>query len=132
MAENKNNNLQNTCFLLDTDVLINHLNKKRDMLNKLTEKENINISISVLSKFELFCGIDSPKDKCMAEDVIRYFKVYPVNELIVDRASEIAKLNNLAAGPIDIFIAATCIENNLTLVTENKKHFKDIPGLEMY
>ncbi|OGF50384.1 MAG: hypothetical protein A2231_02500 [Candidatus Firestonebacteria bacterium RIFOXYA2_FULL_40_8] len=132
MKENAKYGIEKTKYLLDTDVLINHLSKKRDTLNKLSEKENISISLSVLNKFELFRGIDDIKDKDTADDVIRYFDVYPVSELIADRASELAKLKNIPAGPVDILIAATCIENNLILVTENIKHFKNIPGLVIY
>lgn len=132
MAEHVKHNIEKTKYLVDTDVLINHLNRKRDTLNRLSEKENIVICISVLNKFELFRGIDNVKDKDSADNLVEYFDVYPVNELIAERASKIAKINNLPAGPIDILIAATCIENNLTLVTENRKHFKDIPGLVIY
>ena len=32
----------------------------------------------------------------------------------------------------DIFIAATCIENNLPIVTLNKKHFERIAGLDIF
>ena len=33
---------------------------------------------------------------------------------------------------IDLFIAATAISNNLTVVTNNKKYFRRIPKLKLY
>ena len=32
---------------------------------------------------------------------------------------------------MDLFIAATAIYNDLTLVTNNKKHFEDVPNLKL-
>ena len=32
---------------------------------------------------------------------------------------------------MDIMIAATCISNNLILITSNKKHFQRVKGLEV-
>ena len=31
---------------------------------------------------------------------------------------------------LDLIIASICISNNLILITRNKKHFENIPGLE--
>ncbi len=36
---------------------------------------------------------------------------------------------HLTTGELDILIAAFCLENNCTLVTNNTKHFRDIDGL---
>jgi predicted nucleic acid-binding protein len=35
-------------------------------------------------------------------------------------------------GDLDILIAATCLEHNLTLLTRNLKEFQHIPHLKLY
>ncbi len=35
-------------------------------------------------------------------------------------------------GDLDILIAATCLEHNLTLLTRNLKDFQQIPNLKLY
>jgi predicted nucleic acid-binding protein len=35
-------------------------------------------------------------------------------------------------GDMDILIAATCLEHDLTLLTRNRKDFQKIPSLKLY
>jgi predicted nucleic acid-binding protein len=35
-------------------------------------------------------------------------------------------------GDLDILIAATCLEHNLTLLTRNLKDFQKIPSIKLY
>ena len=35
-------------------------------------------------------------------------------------------------GDMDLLIASTAIENDLTLVTRNQRHFDRVPGLDLY
>jgi len=61
------------------------------------------------------------------------FETIPLSENIGHRAAiyieEYSMQNGLRAG--DAIIAATAIENRLTLVTSNQKHYKIIPDLEL-
>jgi predicted nucleic acid-binding protein len=130
--EQVKNGADKTKYLIDTDVMINHLRKRRDTLIKLSDKKDIILSTSVLNKFELFCGINNAMDKENVEDLIRYFDICDVTEQIADKAAQIAQIKNISAGPLDILIAATCIINKLILVTHNIKHFKSIPDIKVY
>ncbi|MFH1825493.1 MAG: PIN domain-containing protein [Candidatus Firestonebacteria bacterium] len=125
--------IERTKYLIDTDVLINHINKKKDTLIKLSERENIILSLSVLNKFELYRGARTIKDKDIINDIVRFFDVIIVDDQIAEKAAELSQLGNLySLGIMDLIIAATCILHNLILVTENKKHFKLIPEIEIY
>jgi hypothetical protein len=61
------------------------------------------------------------------------FGILPLTENIGHRAAiyieQYSLFNGLRAG--DAIIAATAIENNIPLITGNKKHFKAIAGLEL-
>ncbi len=120
-------------YLIDSDVLINHIHKKRDTLVKLIEKDNIEVSASVLNKIELYRGARNEKDKVIIDDLLRYFFIYEVEELIADKVYELCSINKLGSlGPMDLMIAATCLVNNLVLVTHNLKHFSPVPELKIY
>lgn len=120
-------------FLLDTDVLINHINKKSDVLLKLSEKKNKLFCISIITEYELYDGARTDKDRAIVKNAIRYFERYIIDQSIMDRAIELNGMGNLRdLGMGDLIIAATCKLHKLILVTENKKHFKTIPEIEIH
>ena len=120
-------------YLIYSDVLINHIHKRRDTLVKLIEKDNITVSSSVLNKIELYRGARNEKDKTIIDDLMRYFYIYEVDELVADKVYELCALNKLGSlGPMDLMIAATCLVNNLVLVTHNLKHFSLVPDIKIY
>ena len=59
----------------------------------------------------------------------------PLNESVAIKAAQLyhrLKRENKLIDFRDIFIAATCIANNLPLATLNQKHFQRIEDLELY
>jgi predicted nucleic acid-binding protein len=66
-------------------------------------------------------------------DLILY-AVLEVDEAIAWQASRLARTLSAAGQPIadnDLWIAATALEFGLPLVSNNKKHFARIPGLDL-
>lgn len=58
--------------------------------------------------------------------LLEIINIIPLNRNIYNKASEIyAELRNkgFPSGEFDILIAATALENDMTLVTNNTKHF---------
>jgi tRNA(fMet)-specific endonuclease VapC len=62
------------------------------------------------------------------------FSILPFTEDVAKQAAiiyhQLKKKNQLIEFR-DIFIAATCIVNNIPLVTANRKHFDRIEGLQL-
>jgi predicted nucleic acid-binding protein len=61
--------------------------------------------------------------------------IYGLNQEIAQKFGQIrAKLKRKGQiiDDLDILIAATCLANNLVLITENQKHFKRIEELEIW
>jgi predicted nucleic acid-binding protein len=119
--------------LFDTDVLIRvqRGNKKAARLVEATQQRNI----SALTYMEL---LQCPQSKDMQKIVKSFFAdfdfhILPLTENIGHRAAIYIEQYSLATGlrAGDALIAATAVENNLPLITGNKKHFKGIAGLDL-
>ncbi len=124
-------------FLIDTDVLIDHLRKKRNALNFLSKEieEGSMLFVSVISRVEIFAGMRRGEE----DAVISLFDLITpieVDVTIADKAGEylkkFSKSHALNIG--DAIIAATTSEMTLKLITKNVKHYpmKDIEVVRPY
>jgi tRNA(fMet)-specific endonuclease VapC len=94
-------------------------------------------TFSIITRFEILRGLKARN----ANSQIKAFnlvclqnEVLGLNDQIVVRAAEIyANLHQtgLLIGDADILIAATALENNLPLVTNNERHFNRIANLQV-
>ena len=125
-------------YLIDTDIIIFALRGDKTVLAKFEENKNIPISISLITYAELVFGAKRSGNvqKNMLK-VNRIREIYPVEELnigIMELFADI-KANMYSKAmrieDMDLFIAATAIYNDLTLVTNKTKHFKNIPLLKL-
>ena len=124
-------------YLLDTDVVIDHLRKKKILK---TEMLNAGAVISIITLAELIYGVyksDSPSESFLKlEKALKLLnlKVENINELIVSKFAKIKadlEKSGQRLEDFDLLIAATALVNNLTLVTKNLSHFKRIKNLKL-
>ena len=125
-------------YLIDTDIIIFALRGDKTVLAKFDENKNIPISISMITYAELVFGAKrSQNERTNMLKVNRIREIYPVEELNIGIMELFADIKaNMYSKAIriedmDLFIAATAIYNDLTLVTNNTKHFKNIPLLKL-
>ena len=125
-------------YLIDTDIIIFALRGDKTVLAKFEENKNIPISISMITYAELVFGAKrSQNERTNMLKVNRIREIYPVEELnigIMELFADIkAKMysKTMRIEDMDLFIAATAIYNDLTLVTNNTKHFGNIPLLKL-
>jgi len=131
-------------YLLDTNALSATRNPARQpqcVLNCLSQLRISNTYVSVISIYEIRMGIEMQKGKNspFAEILEKWLqnvvlKKYHDRTLKID--SKVAQQSGMLAAqitkaPADIFIAATALINNLTLVTRNVKDFQHIKGLRL-
>ncbi|UTD01649.1 PIN domain-containing protein [Treponema socranskii subsp. buccale] len=125
-------------YLIDTDIIIFALRGDKTVLAKFEENKNIPISISLITYAELVFGAKrSQNERTNMLKVNRIREIYPVEELNIGimelfadiKANMYSKAMRIEG--MDLFIAATAIYNDLTLVTNNTKHFKNIPLLKL-
>lgn len=118
-------------MLFDTDVLIwvqRGNTKAARIIDRDPERK-----ISILSYMELMQCPSSREMQKITKDFLKEFnfEILPITENIGHRAAIYVEEHSLTTGMRagDAIIAATAVENNLSLTTGNKKHFKDIKGL---
>src|ERR1022692_4613730 len=117
-------------YLLDSDVLIDVSRGKqpaREYLDALPE----GWAISRVSALELIVGARDNRDLTAIDAFLSAFVVVPLRESTGTRAllKRYAKSHGLHV--FDSLVAATAIEEGLTLVTRNRRHFSMIEGLSL-
>ena len=124
-------------FLIDSDILIDHLRKEKNALHFLeTEIENDSLLfVSVISRVEIYAGIRKGEED-IVKSLFEMLTPVDVNVMIGEKEGEylqkFSKSHTLNIG--DSLIAATAREMKLRLVTRNVKHYpmKDIEILKPY
>lgn len=124
-------------YLIDTDWAVDYLkgvNKKVEFL-----QEQDDLYISAISVGELIEGIEDSERKeerrKALEDFLSGVKILAVTKEI---AVEFGKIRNKlrkkgeTIGDIDTIIGATAKTNNLTVLTDNHRHFNKIENIEVY
>lgn len=117
--------------LIDTNIIIDALRNKdkpKDYLRTQTT-----LICSIITAAELIRGSRNKEEQVRIEKVIKDFEVIPLSSTLGEKMLGLTKNYSLSHGleiP-DALIAATAIEENLTLVTSNTKHFSFIKGLKL-
>ena len=128
-------------YCLDTnavsDILGNKYNVEANMQKVLAVKKN-NIAICLIVHYEILRGLKIFNSKNKLANFMRMYNnaaiiKFPFDYKVAEKAAEI--YDQLHKGhqieDNDIFIAATAIVNNCTLVTANDKHFARIAILKV-
>jgi len=118
---------------LDTNIVIDLLNNKHTVISVLNNYQNIYLPVTVCGEL-LFGAKNSNKSqeneqKCL--DFIRGCSLLNINELVAEEYAKTRKSLKTKGRPIpenDIWIAATCIVNNIPLLTFDSdfKHVDDL------
>ena len=125
-------------YLIDTDTIIFALRGDSNVLAKFEENKNLPISISLITYAELVFGAKRSQNEQKNMIKVNHIRdIYPIEELnegVMEVFADIkAKMfdKGIRIEDMDLLIAATAIYNELTLVTNNTKHFEDVPNLKI-
>ena len=124
-------------YLIDTDIIIFALRGDKTVLAKFEENKTIPISISMITYAELVFGAKRSQNEQKNMIRVNHIReIYPIEELNVGVMEVFADIKTkmyakaIRIEDMDLFIAATAMYNDLTLLTNNTKHFENIPGLK--
>ena len=129
-------------FLLDTNIcsyLISNAEPySQNILGHLTRYGKKDIFISSITVAEMFYGIENSTQKELNLKLMGDFiSNFGVLDFTSKNAASYGKIRlemknkNRRIGDMDMLIAAVALSNDLVLVTNNEKDFKDISGLRM-
>ena len=125
-------------YLIDTDTIIFALRGDKNVLAKFEENKNLPISISMITYAELIFGAkrsqNEQKNMIKVNHIRDIYAIEDVNEGVMEVFADVkAKMfeKGIRIEDMDLLIAATAIYNELTLVTNNTKHFENIPNLKL-
>lgn len=126
-------------LLLDTETLSFFLRSQPKVMSNANDylKFHKGFTYSIITGFEILRGLmvkNAQKQVTNFGLICLQSKEINLSTEIIDRASEIYgdlyKRGQLI-GDADILIAATALENKLTIVTNNENHFNRIAGLKI-
>ncbi len=126
-------------FLLDTNICI-YIHRRRPVkvLERFKELEPGDAVISVITWGELLFGAEKSMHRKKVLQLLEEFKslipVLPMSESTGETYGEIRAYLEKIGKPIgnnDLWIAAHARTEALTIVTNNEREFKRIPGLQV-
>lgn len=128
----------NLAYLLDTDWVIHYLNGRSDIVEKVDGLRHEGLALSVISLAELYEGVyhsTNPEGNERAlHDFLADADIIGVDEAICKmfgRERGRLRKQGKTVGDFDLLIAATCVHNGFTLLTNNRRHFEQVEGLAM-
>ena len=125
-------------YLVDTDWAIDHLHRVSRVVLRLEELASEGLGLSIITLAELYDGVLGSSNPQRDEQTLRTFlsavEVVHLDESICRIfAEERGRLR--AAGTLisdfDLLIGATAIRHDLTLLTNNRRHFERLANLSV-
>lgn len=124
-------------YLLDTNICIYYFKGLYNLDKKFSAVGLQNISISEITLAELKFGAERSELKVKNRKIIDQFaartRIIPIYNALDIYAREKARLRS-EGKPVDDFdllIGASAISNDLTLVTRNTKHFRNLTSIKL-
>jgi tRNA(fMet)-specific endonuclease VapC len=126
-------------YLVDTDWVVDYLNdapvvtdRVRDLIRRRV------LALSIVSLAELYEGVFFSTQPSRSQLALRRFvrgvRVLPIDEQTAKRFGQergrLRKMRRLV-GDLDLLIAASALRHNLTLLTNNRRHFERVHGLKI-
>ncbi len=126
--------------ILDTNVCIDVLRGRKKVVDQLATCRPKDCYISVVTEFELFQGADRAPDEHREDErtkVLRFVSSLQILPFDSNCARIAARLNagllnqGTPVSITDVFIAATGLRQQWTVVTNNTKDFRRFDGLTL-
>ncbi len=134
--------MTNKRYLLDTNILIDFLKEIPSVVEKILQVGTDQCCISVISLHELYFGAQLAREKKQEyyyqeleriNTLLEYFTVLNLKT----HGEEYARIKyalrkkGKPVDELDMLIAAHAVSEGLTVVTDNIKHFKDMPDVKV-
>lgn len=122
-------------YLLDTNACLDFLLARNAAIVPRIERAFGKLSISAITTAELRVGnrasADPVKDARNVDTFLTVVSVAPFDSVAADIYGQVARTIGVQRSSFDRLIAAHALALDLTLVTNNERHFADVPGLRV-
>jgi tRNA(fMet)-specific endonuclease VapC len=125
-------------YLVDTDWAIHWLHSNERVQNRLEELRGQGLAISAVSLAEMWEGVHYSRDPQESErqlhDFLRRVSLVGIDaETCNSLGKERGRLRALGKriGDFDLMVGVTARQHDLTLLTNNRRHFENIEGLRI-
>jgi tRNA(fMet)-specific endonuclease VapC len=124
-------------YLLDTNICIHFLRGKFGMIDKFQDIGTQNFAISEVTFAELVFGAENSTNPKKNLELIEVFTnqilILPIFNAIYIYGKEKARLRSkgLMISDFDLLIGCTAVDKDLIMVTENRKEFERISGIQL-
>ena len=123
-------------YIIDSDTLISLVQGQHGVQQKMVHIGLSQCKVSEISLAELYVGAykrNDIKGMGQANYIAQTFEIIPISSHLEDYAKLRAGLErqDCKLDSMDLFIAASALAEDLTLVTHNTKHFSRVPGLKL-
>lgn len=125
-------------YLVDTDWVIHYLNGNPNIVGKLLELRDHGLALSVVSLAELYEGVyfsvDPERNEHALHNFLRGVTVVDVDEeicKIFGKQRGRLRAGGRIIGDFDLLIGSTGLRHDLTVLTNNRRHFESIVGLHV-
>jgi predicted nucleic acid-binding protein len=125
-------------YLVDTDWIIDHFNGRKDVTERLKEYAKEGLATSIITVAELYEGVFGSKDFKKAlkglETFLNGITIVNIDtetcKIFGEKRHRLRKTGNMI-GDFDLLIASICLRHNLTLLTNNRRHYERIDNLQI-
>ncbi len=128
-------------YLLDTNICVLLLKSRSAVVEHVRRVGSANCFVSEIAVAELLFGVEKGVEKADNPEEVRRgtdaflssLQVLPIGPALRIYATEKRRLQLLGQGidDFDTLIAATALAHDLTMVTNNTKHFNRFPALSL-
>jgi tRNA(fMet)-specific endonuclease VapC len=126
-----------TGFMLDTDISSYIIKRRPVTLVERFERHAETLSVSVMTAAELRFGAEKAGRARLSELVEAYLERLAILDWTNEVSGHYARIraelerSGKPIGNMDLLIAAHAVSQRMTLVTNNLKHFSNVPGLKI-
>ena len=125
-------------YLVDTDWVINYLRGRQQVVERFNQLVQHGVGISIISIAELYEGIADAEYQQEKEreigDFLGYVDILPLDEpvcRVFARERRRLRTEGRLIADFDLLIGATAVYHQLTLLTNNRRHFQRLQNLNI-
>ena len=126
-------------YLVDSDWLIDATGGKPAATDLIAQLSADGLAVSIIAVAEVYegaFGVSHPAAMLAAyREFLNDYAILPLTDAIVERFAWLRTMlrrQGRLIPDMDLLIAATALEEDLTFVTRNVRHFERISGLKLY